>query len=99
MSTAYELLIEANEKVRMRYAERRAQWVGSPFEWLVRLPSRTVGVVGEALVEEWLKAHGFEISPSGRTEKVCHQHRWVGRNLVRQFGDCFSNSAKEGQAI
>lgn len=68
MSTAYELLVEANEKVRMRYAERRAQWVGSPFEWLVRLPSRTVGAVGEALVEERLEAQGFEISPSGSTD-------------------------------
>lgn len=68
MRTAYELLLEANERVRTRYQERRAQWIGSPFEWFIRLPSRTVGSVGEALVEEWLKSQGFELTPSGSPE-------------------------------
>lgn len=68
MSTAFELLLEANERVKNRYTERRVQWVGSPFEWLIRLPSRTVGAAGEALVEEWLGSQGFEFTPSGTTD-------------------------------
>lgn len=68
MRNEYDVLLEVNEKVRIDYKERRTQWVGSPFEWLIRLPPRTVGSVGEELVEKWLEAQGFEVTPSNSTE-------------------------------
>jgi len=64
MRTAYELLIEANEHLKKQNSERQSQWIGSPFEWLIYLPSRSRGAVGEKLVEAWLTKQGFILFPS-----------------------------------
>ncbi len=39
-------------------------WVGSPFEWILRVPSRTKGAIGEALVAGWAAAKGFDVTRS-----------------------------------
>lgn len=36
-------------------------WVGSPFEWLMRLPSRSRGKAGELIAEAWLEGLGFAV--------------------------------------
>lgn len=102
MKTSYERLLKANEQVKGRYVERRAQWSGSPFEWLIRLPSRTVGAVGEALVEEWLKAEGFELTRSRSSEF----DRWCqlkgGRKRIRleiKFSTLWENGTYRFQQI
>ena len=39
-------------------------WRGSPFAWILRLPSRRRGKVGEMLVEAWCRAHGLVVQPA-----------------------------------
>jgi hypothetical protein len=39
-------------------------WVGSPFEWILRVPSRSKGAIGEALVAGWAAAKGFDVTRS-----------------------------------
>jgi hypothetical protein len=39
-------------------------WLGSPFEWILRVPSRTKGAIGEALVAGWAAAKGFDVTRS-----------------------------------
>ncbi len=37
--------IEVTTKLSAEYAERLQPWIGSPFEWILTLPSRTRGAV------------------------------------------------------
>ena len=48
--------------------ERDELWRGSPFEWLIRIPSRQKGAVGEKFVEKWSQASGFTVGPTGDSE-------------------------------
>lgn len=43
-------------------------WVGSPFEWILRVPSRTKGAIGEALVAGWAAAKGFDVTRSHNSD-------------------------------
>lgn len=61
----YEALLQANgdAQVQMGRADAEDPWAGSPFEWLMRLPSRSRGRAGELIVESWLDGLGFQVSP------------------------------------
>lgn len=61
--TPYEALLQANgdAQVRMGKAEAEDPWAGSPFEWMMRLPSRSRGRAGELIVESWLEGLGFDV--------------------------------------
>lgn len=37
-------------------------WLGSPLEWILRVPSRTKGAIGESLVAGWAAAKGFDVT-------------------------------------
>lgn len=52
-------------------------WRGSPFEWILRVPSRTKGAIGEALVAGWAAAKGFDVSrsPNSNADRIIHGHR------------------------
>ena len=52
-------------------------WVGSPFEWILRVPSRTKGAIGELLVSEWASTVGLDVrrSPSSEADRVINGHR------------------------
>ena len=39
-------------------------WVGSPFAWIRREPSRTRGKIGEELVERWVTSRGAKVERS-----------------------------------
>lgn len=43
-------------------------WIGSPFEWILKVPSRTKGAVGEALVAGWAAAKGFDVTKPANTQ-------------------------------
>lgn len=58
-----EFLALSNRQAQ-RYADREDAWAGSPFEWLKRRPSRQIGAIGEALVEDWLSQHGYTVTHS-----------------------------------
>lgn len=52
-------------------------WVGSPFEWLLKVPSRSKGAIGEALVAGWAATKGFDVTRSinSDADRVIHGHR------------------------
>jgi hypothetical protein len=52
-------------------------WIGSPFEWILRVPSRTKGAIGEALVAGWAAAKGFDVvrSRSSNADRIINGHR------------------------
>jgi hypothetical protein len=52
-------LVEIMDTIKPEYEKQKAAWKGSPFEWLLALPSRSIGAVGERLVHEWLIKRGF----------------------------------------
>ncbi len=51
----------------MGVIEAMARWAGSPFEWVMHLPSRTRGTGGEKLVEAWLQRLGLAVRPPVNT--------------------------------
>lgn len=67
--TPYEALLQANgdAQVRMGKADAEDPWAGSPFEWLMRLPSRSRGRAGELIAESWLDGLGFDVRPPSNT--------------------------------
>ena len=52
-------------------------WEGSPFQWILRVPSRTKGAVGEALVAGWCAAKGFDVirARNSDADRIVHGHR------------------------
>ena len=43
-------------------------WVGSPFAWILSMPSRTRGAIGEQLVSRWCSEIGLDVEPSPDSE-------------------------------
>lgn len=52
-------------------------WLGSPFQWILSLPSRSKGAVGEALVAGWCATKGFDVVRTGDSEadRIIEGHR------------------------
>lgn len=52
-------------------------WAGSPFEWILNVPSRTKGAVGEKLVAGWAATKDFDVTkpPSSQADRVVNGHR------------------------
>jgi hypothetical protein len=52
-------------------------WLGSPFEWILKTPSRTRGAIGEKLVAGWCAAKGADVvrSPDSEADRVINGHR------------------------
>lgn len=65
----------AYEKVA---APPSAAWKGSPFEWILSIPSRSKGAYGEKLVQELFRLNGFDVKrpKSGSDhDRVINGHR------------------------
>lgn len=55
------------------------RWVGSPFEWIVGLPSGTKGKTGKLILDQWMRSRDIAVvaspeSPGGR---------WVNGRLIQ----------------
>ena len=52
-------------------------WIGSPFEWILKVPSRTKGAIGESLMAGWAAAKGFDVqrSRNSSADRIVHGHR------------------------
>jgi hypothetical protein len=50
-----------SEAVSKEYAASLEGWTGSPFSWILTLPSRARGAAGEKIVESWLTVNGFSV--------------------------------------
>lgn len=54
--------ISLSDDLSGAYAGDLVPWKGSPFAWILTLPSRTKGAVGEKLISGWLVRSGFRIT-------------------------------------
>ena len=74
------------------------EWAQSPFGWLKRLPSRSIGAAGENLVAAWCAALGYTVEPTedgeadrliqGRRVEIKMSTRWAnGRFKFQQIRD------------
>jgi hypothetical protein len=47
--------------VSKEYAANLEGWSGSPFVWILTLPSRAKGAAAEKIVDSWLTGNGFNV--------------------------------------
>jgi hypothetical protein len=52
-------------------------WETSPFGWILRLPSRTKGAIGEKLVTTWAEGEGFSVHrpTNSDADRIINAHR------------------------
>ena len=52
-------------------------WIGSPFRWILSVPSRTKGAIGESLVAGWCAAKGFDVvrARNSDADRIINGHR------------------------
>ena len=53
--------VEVTDTVSKEYAATLEGWSGSPFAWILTLPSRARGAAGEKIVDSWLTANEFSV--------------------------------------
>jgi hypothetical protein len=53
--------IQITDAVSKEYAATLEGWLGSPFAWILTLPSRARGAAGEKIVDSWLTGNGFTV--------------------------------------
>ena len=66
------LLVAIAATLRENYSDDDLSWEGSPFAWIRRRPSRTVGAIGENLVAGFFAANGFDVtrSPDSDSDRI-----------------------------
>ena len=66
------LLASIAASLEADYPSRQDDWAASPFGWIKRQPSRTVGKIGEQLVAGWCAAKGFDVvaAPNSDSDRV-----------------------------
>lgn len=57
-----------SEMLAAEEPEEIGEWDASPFGWLRRLPSRSMGARGERLVSAWCESLGYSVRPTGDSE-------------------------------
>ena len=92
-------LVEIMDTIKPEYEKQKAAWKGSPFEWLLALPSRSIGAVGERLVHEWLIKREFivEKPKSGSDcDRLCYMQ---GNPKVVRLEIKFSTLWRQGHYV
>lgn len=71
-------------------------WVGSPFAWILKQPSRTKGAIAEKLVAGWCATKGFDVVRSRHSDadRVVEGHR-----LEIKFSTMWKNGIYKFQQI
>lgn len=77
-SPDFTTLVAASVDLEAEYLPGEGDpWQTSPFAWILRLPSRTKGAIGEKLITKWAEAEGFDVrrSPSSQADRIINGHR------------------------
>ena len=75
---AFDQLSNISELYRKSASGPSKAWSGSPFEWLLSVPSRSKGAYGEKFVAELFRARKFDVKkPLAGTDhdRVINGHR------------------------
>ena len=70
-------IVRITENLHSEYSSSNLAWEGSPFAWIKSLPSKTVGKIGEQIVERWCIAHNFNVksSPDSEADRIINRGR------------------------
>lgn len=68
MEKDYLAIVAVAENLREGRAKIEDPWENSPFAWIKTLPSRTIGAIGEQIIEDWAKSEGFRVERTGDSE-------------------------------
>ena len=73
----FELLASAANFIRPEFEKDKSPWAGSPFEWVLSLPSASKGKLGKRLVYQWCALKGLSIdsSPDSQADMMINGHR------------------------
>lgn len=73
----FELLASAAKFIQSEFERETSPWTGSPFEWVVKLPSASKGKLGKRLVYQWCALKGLSIdsSPDSQADMMINGHR------------------------
>ncbi len=73
----FELLASAANYIKNDFEKDRSDWKGSPFEWILNLPTGSKGSLGKRLVKQWcaLKELGVDRSPDSDADMLINGHR------------------------
>lgn len=73
----FELLAAAAIFIRPEFEKDKSPWTGSPFEWVLKLPSASKGKLGKRLVYQWCAIKGLSIdsSPDSQADMLINGHR------------------------
>ena len=76
-STDFELLATAANYIKSEFERKSSPWAGSPFEWILTLPSGSKGALGKRLVYQWcaLKNLAVDRSPDSDADMTVNGHR------------------------
>lgn len=91
-SPSYDTIVTASVDLAADYATGEDDpWAASPFGWLLKLPSRTKGAIGEKLVEKWAECEGFDVrrSPSSDADRIINGHRIEVKMSTLWANGCF----------
>ena len=77
ISAEFELLATAAKFIRGEFEDDTSIWTGSPFEWVLALPSASKGKLGKRLVYQWCALKGLSIdnSPDSEADMIVNGHR------------------------
>jgi hypothetical protein len=73
----FKLFASAAQFIKSEFEEDRTTWNGSPFEWVLNLPSGSKGKLGKRLVYQWCALKGLSIdsSPDSDADMLVNKHR------------------------
>lgn len=76
-SSDFDLLASAATFIKEDFSVSNQAWEGSPFEWVLRLPSASKGKLGQRLVFQWSALKGLPVdkSPDSEADMLINGHR------------------------
>ena len=76
-SDEFNLLAYAASYIKPEFEKKSSLWQGSPFEWILSLPSGSKGKLGKRLVNQWCAIKGLSIdsSPDSQADMLINGHR------------------------
>jgi hypothetical protein len=77
ITSEFELLATAANFIKGEFDNNASPWVGSPFEWILTLPSGSRGALGKRLIYQWcaLKNLAVDRSPDSDADMIVNGHR------------------------
>lgn len=88
--------VRVTDAVSKEYAATLEGWSGSPFAWILTLPSRARGAAAEKIIDLWLTANGFMVTRAGHSgcDRVLN-----GINLEIKFSTLWKSGGYKFQQL